>query len=100
MVRNGANLGASGSVYGLMAFVTMKAPQSSLLLYGLFPMRLWQTMGLIVFAESFFLLRKTKQRREHGDYSQHGGVGISHEAHLAGIGVGFLYYFGVLQGML
>merc|ERR1712130_186834 len=95
MQRNGVSLGASGSIFGIMAFVTMKAPNSSILLYGLFPMKLWQLMALVVCFESFMLSRKLRN-----PYEQRRGMGISHEAHLTGIAAGAMYYYGIVNGML
>ena len=100
MYSNGATLGASGSVFGLMSFVTMKAPNSSILLYGVLPMKLWQLMALVVLVESLLLSRKLRERAEGGFYRNTGGTGISHEAHLTGIAIGFLYYYGVVSGTL
>lgn len=98
MPSNGVTLGASGSVFGLMSFVTMKAPNSSILLYGILPMKLWQCMALIVLVESYLLSQKLKHRSD--PYRQQGGAGISHEAHLTGIATGLLYYYGVMSGTL
>eukprot|EP00483_Globobulimina_turgida_P012929 UN12953 len=97
MQRNGATLGASGSIFGIMAFVTMKAPNSSLLLYGIIPMKLWQLMALVVCVESLLLSRKLRMQN---DYGNRRGVGISHEAHLTGVATGFLYYYALVNGML
>merc|ERR1712228_263614 len=96
MQRNGATLGASGSIFGIMSFVTTKAPNSSILLYGLFPMKLWQLMALVVCFESYLLSRKLRNPYEQ----RGGGAGISHEAHLTGIAAGAMYYYGIVNGML
>ena len=99
MPQNGVTLGASGAVFGLMSFVTMKAPHSSILLYGVLPMKLWQCMALIVLVESYLLSHKLKNR-VHPYRTQQGGSGISHEAHLTGIATGIMYYYGIMSGTL
>eukprot|EP01084_Bolivina_argentea_P139936 246117_1 len=96
MQPNGATLGSSGSIFGIMSFVTMKAPYSSLLLYGVLPMKLWQLMALVVFVESLLLSRKLKQQKLYGQHHST-GVGISHEAHLTGIATGLAYYFAIVN---
>ena len=101
MAPNGATLGASGSIFGIMSFVTMKAPNSSILLYGVFPMKLWQLMALVVLIESLMLSSKLRKQQDYGGHRySSGGVGISNEAHLTGIATGFAYYYAFTQGML
>ncbi len=91
-------LGASGSIYGMLAYTAMFIPHTQILLWGILPLALWQMAAIAGVIEGYFTLRGMERKYKYGDQ----GLGmrgrktfISHESHIAGLlaGVGCFYLF-------
>ena len=83
----------------IVAFLTMKMPQSTLLLWFVLPVRMWQLLAFIVLFEGI-LLRKKLQAMNQGIPYGMGSTYISHEAHLTGVACGVAYYFANASAMI
>lgn len=73
----GPMVGASGAIYGIMAALTVMAPQMRVLLWGIIPMTMIRLVILLVIV-SFLMIAIGRNA---------GGEA----AHLSGLGMGFLY---------
>jgi membrane associated rhomboid family serine protease len=93
---NGGNpvIGASASVFGLLAFFCLARPEQpiTLLIFFIIPVTLkpkwifWGSLGISLFAAIFYELR--------------GQSGVAHSAHLGGIFCGILFYKYLYVGKL
>lgn len=92
-------LGASASIFSLMTFLTLKMPHTSVLFFGLIPMKLWHLTAFISAFELYSVLRKNR-RYERGMHDMTSLSGISHEAHLTGISCGVAFFYANLMGFL
>ena len=70
----------------------MRMPQSTLLLWFVFPVKMWQLLAFIVLIESLMLSRKL-HAMNHGMPYGMGSSHISHEAHLTGVACGVAFHF-------
>ena len=69
----------------------MHMPHTPVLLFGVFPMRMWQIMAGICLFELLMVSSKRRAIRE-GRYMP-GGINVSHEAHLGGAAFGLAYFY-------
>ena len=97
--RYDALLGASGSVYGILAFLAMKTPYNQIMLWGVLPMKMWQLILGVILIEGY-LFSRTHNNMYRNQYGR-GPVGrTSHESHLTGIAGGFAFYYILQAGWL
>lgn len=78
--RMSLNLGASGAVNSITAISVLLFPRSTLLIFGIVPMRAWLAGSLIIGKDAYSW---ATDRRD----------GIGHFAHLSGAFCGAAYYF-------
>lgn len=74
-------VGASGAIFGILVAYAMMFPNRIILAFFIIPMRAWQFVVLFGILELFASV---------SSYAGRGG-GIAHNAHLGGLGIGFLY---------
>lgn len=72
-------VGASGAIFGILVAYGMMFPKRIILAFFIIPMRAWQFVVFFGLIELF------------ASISSGGGGGIAHNAHLGGLGIGFIY---------
>lgn len=73
-------VGASGAIFGILVAYAMMFPNRIILAFFIIPMRAWQFVVLFGIIELFSSISSGGM-----------GGGIAHNAHLGGLGIGFLY---------
>ncbi|MEM7231835.1 MAG: rhomboid family intramembrane serine protease [Planctomycetota bacterium] len=74
-------VGASGSVFGVIALFGLRFPQRTMYLFFLFPVKMWAVCATVIGFTAIAAL-----------FSLRGGGEVAHFAHLGGAAVGYAYF--------